>query len=284
MEYQFEICGVDFILAMDTLIVVEGDMAPFRAALSTPQVRIDCRTVEPLCPAGQLLGEGDEKAAYQDGNDILRVRLAGKRPYAALRYRPDTPGYACLDVEREDWHWCTDHLRLWTTVWLHTLLLQHHALVFHASYIEHRGWGVLFTAPSGTGKSTQAELWRIHRAARVINGDKAGVRVGETPTVHGVPFSGTSGICHNVSAPLRGIVVLSQAKENTVRRLRPSEAVAALFPNVFVDNLVSEEWQAALHLLLDLVSAVPVYALACTPDERAVEALERAFEQEETRR
>lgn len=94
---------------------------------------------------------------------------------------------------------------------------------------------------------------------------------------HGVPFAGTSGICENVSLPLRAVVVLSQAPENSVRRLGPSEAVAALCPNLFVDQAIPEEWQMALHLLLDLVASVPVYALACTPDERAVAALEQAM-------
>ena len=74
-----------------------------------------------------------------------------------------------------------------------------------------------------------------------------------------------------------GIVVLSQAPENTIRRLGPGAAAAALCANLFADQGVPEEWQAALGLLLDLAAAVPVYALACTPDERAVETLERAL-------
>ena len=94
--------------------------------------------------------------------------------------------------------------------------------------------------------------------------------------VHGMPFSGTSGICENVSMPLGCIVVLSQAKENTVRRLGAQEALSLLSPNVFSDQLISEEWQKMLLLLLDFMAAVPIYALACTPDVRAVEELEAA--------
>ena len=145
------------------------------------------------------------------------------------------------------------------------------------SYVAHQGWGILFTAPSQTGKSTQASLWEKHRGARVLNGDKAAVRLGERPMVHGMPFSGTSGICENVSMPLGCIVVLSQAKENTVRRLGAQEALSLLSPNVFSDQLISEEWQKTLLLLLDFMAAVPIYALACTPDVRAVEELEAAM-------
>ena len=116
---------------------------------------------------------------------------------------------------------------------------------------------------------------KIH--AEVLNGDKAAVRLDGAPTVHGVPFSGTSGICRNVSMPLRCIVLLSQAPENRIRRLGASEALALLPQNAFADASVREEWQRTLSLLLDLIAAVPVYALACTPDVRAVETLEHAL-------
>jgi len=159
-------------------------------------------------------------------------------------------------------------------------LLPFERAVFHALSFMWRGKAWLLTAPSGTGKSTQAELWRVHRGARVLNGDKAAVRLSGAPMAHGMPFSGTSGICENVSLPLRGVVVLSQAKENSVRRLGPSAAVAALGANVFADRSIAEEWSAALNLLLDLAASVPVYALACTPDERAVCALEEAMARE----
>ena len=184
-------------------------------------------------------------------------------------------------IARADcWRWATRASFLWPGLSLPQLLLPFHTLVFHASYVAHDGGALLFTAPSGTGKSTQAELWRVHRGARVLNGDKAAVRLSGAPTAHGMPFSGTSGICENVSLPLRGVVVLSLAKENTVRRLGPSAAVAALGENVFADRSIAEEWSAALNLLLDLAASVPVYALACTPDERAVCALEEAMARE----
>lgn len=148
---------------------------------------------------------------------------------------------------------------------------------FHAAYTGTPQGAILFSAPSQTGKSTQAALWAQHRGAEVLNGDKAAVRLDGAPTVHGVPFSGTSGICRNVSMPLRCIVLLSQAPENRIRRLGPSEALALLPQNAFADASVREEWQRTLSLLLDLIAAAPVYALACTPDVRAVETLEHAL-------
>ena len=193
-------------------------------------------------------------------------------------YSLDAPELLRCCVREEYWRWATRAKYLWPGVMLNTILLHQRGLIFHASYIVSNGRAILFTAPSRTGKSTQAELWRKFRNAHVVNGDKAGVTLRGQPMAHGVPFSGTSGICKNVSAPLAGIVILSQAKENTVRRLGPSQAVAALCPNVFVDQAIAEEWALALQLLLDVAASVPVYALACTPDARAVETLEQALE------
>lgn len=243
---------------------------------------IDCCAVETIpVPDGVPNRRDAERLIWRRESAVSRCRTArpDAPPYARLDYDLTDASHAQLTVRGKDWLWATDYLRLWSVLSLPHLLLPFRALIFHASYIEYNGRGILFTAPSGTGKSTQAELWRVHRGAQVVNGDKAGVRLEGTPMVHGVPFSGTSGICENVSLPLAAVVVLSQAPENSVRRLGPSGAAAALCGNVFVDQAIPEEWQLALNLLLDLVSAVPVYALACTPDVRAVEALEKALAQ-----
>lgn len=87
---------------------------------------------------------------------------------------------------------------------LFDLLADFGMLILHSAYIvTPQGQGLLFSGPSGAGKSTQAELWRQYAGAQVINGDRSLVRPGDG-TVHGILYSGTSGICQNVSAPLRG--------------------------------------------------------------------------------
>ena len=56
------------------------------------------------------------------------------------------------------------------------ILLKFDAFVLHGAHIVVDGEAIVFSAPSGTGKSTQAELWRRHRSAAVINGDRVLVR------------------------------------------------------------------------------------------------------------
>ena len=234
-KYLFDICGLGLQLETPLPLRTGGDMLPFAGATRAPDLTVSCHTAAAVPLPAVNPRRKTELTVYQQGTAVARCRATrpDAPPYARLDYDLSRPGRAVLTTNEADWHWSTDHLRLWATISLPQLLLPFRTLVFHASYIGCAGGGILFTAPSGTGKSTQAELWRVHRGARVHNGDKAGVTLRETPMAHGVPFSGTSKICENVSLPLRVVVVLSQAPENTVRRLGAAEAAASLCRHLF---------------------------------------------------
>ena len=153
------------------------------------------------------------------------------------------------------------------------MLLKFDAFVLHGAYILVDGEAVIFSAPSGTGKSTQAELWRSLRNAAVINGDRVLVRKGENGfTAGGIYFAGTSGICKNVTAPLRAIVVLGQAKQNTVRRCTGSQAMHSLFGESACFDAEGEPLRL-VELLSDLINCTEVLRLDCLPDASAVETL-----------
>ncbi len=146
--------------------------------------------------------------------------------------------------------------------------------ILHSSFIDVGGEAVLFTAPSGTGKSTQAELWRENRGAVVINGDKSVLRIVDSvPCASGLPYSGSSGICLNRTLPLKAIVYLEQAKENTVVRLRGFAAFRKVWEGICVNTWDAGQVSRASELVQSIVTSVPVYLQKCTPDLRAVEEL-----------
>lgn len=157
---------------------------------------------------------------------------------------------------------------------LFDLLADFGMLILHSAYIvTPQGQGLLFSGPSGAGKSTQAELWRQYAGAQVINGDRSLVRPGDG-TVHGILYSGTSGICRNVSAPLRAIVLPVQGAENRVYPLRPKEAFMALVNQCAYYPWAADSAAQMTGLAAALIGAVPVYGLTCRKDEGAVRALE----------
>lgn len=151
-------------------------------------------------------------------------------------------------------------------------------LMLHASLVDAGGRGILFVGPSGIGKTTQAELWMKYRDAVIINGDMA--LVGEKDgafTGYGCPWHGSSPYCENRQVPLYGIVVLEQAKENTLERLHGVIMIERMMRNIFLPHWYQKGAEAAMETVDHLLSTVPVYLLNCRPDEEAVAMVERAL-------
>ena len=145
-------------------------------------------------------------------------------------------------------------------------------VLFHAAVVSHEGHGYMFLGPSGTGKSTHASLWVRHiENTELVNDDNPVVRVFDdgTARVYGSPWSGKTPCYRNVSYPLDGIVLLSQAPHNKICRLGGLHAYASL-----VASISGMRWDArvaeGLHQTENaLVSMVPVWHLDCLPDEDA---------------
>ncbi len=158
------------------------------------------------------------------------------------------------------------------------ILLLHHRFFLHASLVTSPFGGLLFTGDSGVGKSTQAELWREHRGSEIINGDRAIVAIEENGwCAFGSPYAGSSGYFVRGDAPIRAIILLEQAQENRVTVVSTSEAFKKLFLQVSLNHSQPEQVNRLCDLLMELISAVPIYRLRCTPDVRAVQVLEAAL-------
>lgn len=158
------------------------------------------------------------------------------------------------------------------------LVTEQNGCIFHCSFIRWNGKAVLFTAPSQTGKSTQAELWHLHRDARIINGDRAVLRlVDGMPRAEGIPFSGSSRYCENASLPIAAIVYLKQAPVTTIRRMRGIEAFSRIWEGVSVNTWEKQDLNRVSDTVGQIVSRVPVFEMPCTPDEQSVRVLEAAL-------
>ena len=142
----------------------------------------------------------------------------------------------------------------------------------HCSCLKYKDEAIIFTAPSGTGKSTHSALWRRHFGDDVvmINDDKPLVREKDGRFyIYGTPWNGKHSIGNNTSAPIRSVVFLSQAPENKATPISPIDAMALL-----LQQTVLPSNKAALSKLLDmlgrLVENIPMYRLGCTISDEAV--------------
>ena len=157
-------------------------------------------------------------------------------------------------------------------------LIARDSLILHCAYMVYQGEAILFSAPSETGKTTQANLWEKYRGSRTVNGDRAllGKRMGRW-TAQGWPVCGTSEVCHNEEFPIRAVVMLSQAKENQAQQLPPGRAFPLLYSQITVNKWNMKDHLHAIDLIQELAEGVPVLHLGCTISEEAVECLEKAL-------
>lgn len=149
-------------------------------------------------------------------------------------------------------------------------------LILHSSFIAADGGAILFTAPSGTGKSTQAELWERYGGAIVMNGDRALlVKTSKGWRVAGCPFSGSSGISHNGLYQLRALVMIHQACENESTIVSDSVAFRRTYPEI-VRNYWNREYEnSVVELLGEFLSSTVKIVLGCNMEESAVRCLEK---------
>lgn len=256
-----------------------ADWQLFETNETSADISIACQVVESLPEVfGKFCGEQGEFEVFSVGEKVFRKRRLGILCEAVAEYNSNDGSDCRVWFNSESFSVLTGERYFWSTVPLAQLLLPKNAVLMHASYINVDGSAVLFTAPCGTGKSTQAELWRVHRNAEVINGDKAGVyfKAGKA-FAGGLPLCGTSGICHNKDLPLKAIVLLSQGKENKAKLLKGFEALQAVINNIYLDLSAPGEKQMCIDFVIALLEKVQVISLECTPDERAVEAVEEVL-------
>jgi hypothetical protein len=162
------------------------------------------------------------------------------------------------------------------------MLLHHDSIMLHCALItvgavsgRPYDMGVAFTAPSQTGKSTQARLWEENRGAEQLNGDRAILRViGGQVYAYGSPWAGSSAIYVNRRVRLGAIVALFQAKDNEALKLSYSEALQYFLIGTSLPVWDDDLLGMGLDTIEKVLSGVSLVKLGCTPDVRAVEALE----------
>ena len=147
-------------------------------------------------------------------------------------------------------------------------------VMLHAAFVETKQGAVLFSGPSGIGKSTQARLWEEHADGITMNGDRAILyEKDDRIFAAGSPYACSSSIYRNYQSPVRAIVILAQGERNRIQRLTQRECIFPLMKEstfVFMDEKMKIE-QA--ELLFSVAEKIPVYSYQCRKDESAVEDL-----------
>lgn len=151
-------------------------------------------------------------------------------------------------------------------------LLEYRIMLFHGSAIEVDGQCYLFTATSGTGKSTHVRLWREHfgKRAIMINDDKPLISIkDDNILVHGTPWNGKHHLGSNRSAPLKAICLLQRGIENHIKAISPAEALPLLLQQSYRSK-DTVKLGYTLELIKVLTQHCKFYQLYCNMDPSAV--------------
>ena len=277
LEIEIKNCNYDYILNK-TRKYQSGSVGP-------ADMTINCFLVENIeKPAGKTIEdvEGWNWCIADDG-EIYLYHGYGKNKIGSLikwnndfsqsdAYAIDTFGESGLEIGIK-FFIIIRHI-LWYAI------IKHKGLMLHSSAISYNGKGILFSAPSGTGKSTQSSLWKQEFAEEVIivNDDTPFIRnVNGTSYVYGCPWSGKTDINEQMKVPVFAVVSVKQGKENKIKELTATEGFFRIF-NETKKPVESEMLDMAMDNVITFLSNVKVYELICRPEKEAVYALKESLE------
>lgn len=286
MERFYRFAGIVYRVSgkAEDLFEKDGVLAPFRAEGDTFDCGMEFEIVPSLPePEGELVFSGGLRCVFRNGDKQLSyvgsVSNSLDGAYMQIRRKEN---HSQILVRRESVPFGLTSRLVLNAMEAEHRIIQKGGFLLHASFIRWKDRAILFTAPSGTGKSTQAELWRCLRDAEIMNGDRAAVTLeADGVTAWGIPYCGTSGICKNARLPVAAIVYLSQAPRTQIRRLGGLQAFQHVWEGCSVNVWDQDDVEKCIQTVMTALEQVPVYHLACTPDDTAVEALEKMLERGE---
>lgn len=214
---------------------------------------------------------------------IIEVESIHARPYAICRsfFCDGSPDFKISMTQRDIDQTRKRHAQIYgdntepwdgfmeTTALLNKVsehLIDYNTLLLHGAAISINKNAIIFTAPSGTGKTTHIMKWLSNvPEVVVINGDKPFIsfnNYGEYPLVYGSPWAGKENLYVNDSAPLKAIVLLERSEDNHIERISFSDAFLFLLQQVYkTDN--AGRMRKTLSLLKRLDGSVDLWLFKC---------------------
>lgn len=145
-------------------------------------------------------------------------------------------------------------------------LLSFDTLLMHGAVVAVDNAAYLFTANSGTGKTTHIQSWLKNISdAYVVNGDKPFIivrKAGEAPLACGSPWAGKENLQTNAIVPLKAIVLLERAEENQIEHISLGRAFPFLLQQVYRPE-DEEKMRKTLRLIQRMSPAVSFWRFHC---------------------
>ena len=149
-------------------------------------------------------------------------------------------------------------------------IIRYDTILFHGSALAYNGKSYIFTAPSGTGKTTHTRLWlKQLPGSYVLNGDKPYLRMeGQRVMACGTPWRGKEHYGVNEILPLEAICLLERDTYDHIEQIRCEEAFGTLVRQTYRTSDPAS-LPKIVSLLGTLGRYVRLYHLGCTMNPEA---------------
>ncbi len=114
-------------------------------------------------------------------------------------------------------------------------MLDFDTFLMHGAVVAQGNAAYMFTAVSGTGKTTHVRKWLQNLPdARIVNGDKPLVRITDTQAIAcGTPWCGKERLGENIMVPLKAIVLMERAEDNAIAEISYGKAFTFLLQQTY---------------------------------------------------
>lgn len=253
--------------------------------LKTKQLKKQLKTKQKnnMCQRQNGFEISKEKYVIAGINVGMILRKGGIIEVQAEKYRKDFEGYpqivigiddAALENHRAQTPQLSllEHEYMWTGAAFCDGLIGLDGFMLHASGVVYENKAYLFSAPSGTGKSTHTTIWRKtfgEDKTFILNDDKPVIRFIDGKVVaFGTPWSGKTDQNENIGVPLQGICFVERCDSNWIEDMSPKEAIHKILDQT-VRPQDGKNMSKLLELLDKLLTQVKVYTLHCNMENEA---------------
>lgn len=166
---------------------------------------------------------------------------------------------------------------VYTGLMFQKIASQKDKFIIHGSALSHHGCGLIFSGPSGIGKSTQGAMWKEYMEdVFILNDDKPLISFEEKIFVYGTPWSGKTNTQKNMRAPLKAILFLDQGITESLEEVQTTEKIVLLLKNMF-RSTEAEELDRLLDQLPRIIKEVKIFDFKATMKKESVDIIHEAL-------
>lgn len=150
-------------------------------------------------------------------------------------------------------------------------LLKHKGILLHSSCVVKENYAYLFSAPSGTGKSTHTSLWlEVFKDAKILNDDKPAILLkNDKIYACGTPFSGKTNLNLNEEYEIKGIAFLERSKDNWIKEMDVNKSIYSIL-NQTIRPDDEANMDLAISTIEEIVKRIKIYKFGCNISKDAV--------------